>query len=256
MTRTIRTLAVPVLAALLLAGCGSTDDQAAPASSQGQQSDAGGASPSDGDDLADTNGVTDEEPSVQAGVSEEDCDPELWDEIEGQCMDPGAADPLKIEGAFGFSEGGATYSLGAPTDLPTDIADALKGIDLSEADLAKIKVIPVEIDNTEGNGTETLYGATAVTEGGEQHEWLALGGYLFDVSDKYAEENDSGLGDPPFDAVNEFEEASWKEVAPTAKDTQYLVVDDGADLSGTFTYMEMEGGEAGGGSFPIFPKVS
>ncbi|UEJ83455.1 hypothetical protein Bra3105_03840 [Brachybacterium halotolerans subsp. kimchii] len=256
MTRTIRTLAFPVFAALLLAGCGSTEDQAAPATTQSQQSD-GGAASSDGEDLSDTNGVEDPDAlPTQAGVTGEECAPDLWDEIEGVCLDESAMPPIMVEGAFGFSEGGATYTLGTPEDLPADVADALKGIDVSEADLAKIKVIPVEIDNTEGNSTETLYGATAVTEGGDQHEWLALGGYLFDVSDKYAEENNSGLGDPPFDAVNEFEEASWKEVVPTAKDTQYLVVDDGTDLTGTFTYMEMEGGETGGSPFPIFPKIS
>ncbi|WP_152353272.1 hypothetical protein [Brachybacterium subflavum] len=246
MKRTLLTLAVPVLAALMLAGCGGTEDAAKPA--QTQQSDAGGVSDG-GDDLADTNGVTDEEPSVQAGVSEEDCDPELWDEIEGQCMDPSVADPLKIEGAFGFSEGGATYTLGTPTDLPADLAEIVNG---AGGDTDGVKVIPVEIDNTQGTGSETLYGATSVTEGGEQHEWQSLGGYLYDVSEAMG----SGLGDPAYDAIWEAHEDAYGEIAPTAKDTQYLVVDDGTDLSGTFTFMEMQGGETGGGAIPVFPKVS
>ncbi|MCG7309258.1 hypothetical protein [Brachybacterium sp. ACRRE] len=250
MKRTLRTLAVPVLTAVLLAGCGGasgdSESSSASSTSKSQQSDTGGASdasaPMDdgGDDTL---------------YDEANCSPELWDEVEGICADASTLEPLSVEGAFGFSEGGATYTLGVPHPLPGPVIDGMKGLGFTDAELSAIKVIPVEIDNTEGLQSESLFGATAVSEDGQQHEWLSLSGYLFDTLDEYAEKNDSGLGDPVYDELYEVKEDAIQEVARTAKSTQYLVADDEADLDGKFTYMELEGGELGGSPFPMFPKL-
>lgn len=247
MNRTLRALTLPLAAGFLLAACGSPEPdgapvadgptvaEPAPAASDGDESN---VAPSDG-------GVP-----MDDGGDESDS----WPIVEDEPMDGSQFEPVEIEGAFGFSESGGTFTLGAPEALPSDLASLLSDAGLSDEDIDKIQLIPVEIDNTEGFEADNLSGATAVTEDGVQHEFQQLGGYLYDIGEQYTEAGKHVAGDTVYDELWDRKDEAYSDVAPTAKSTQYLVVDDGTDLSGKFTYFELRSGDFGS-PFPIFPKL-
>ena len=222
MQRTIRRLAVPLAGALLLAGCGSTNDspEAADAEQQTVASDGGAGAPMDdgGDDDA---------------VDES----EAWPEVDDGTP-PG---PFTPEGAVGGTLNGSVYTLGALEPLPEDITDLLAAAGYAEKDTEGLRLLPVHIDNSQGSETEGMYSATAVTEDGQQYSYDTLGSFLFQVSEGYAETEGAGMGDPVYDALWERYEEESVEVAPTAKGDGYIVVEGLEDPDNAkFTYFAIE----------------
>lgn len=217
MKRTIRRLAVPLAGVLLLAGCGSTNDSAKPTEAEQQTaaSDGGAAAPMDD------------------GGDESDAWPEVDDGTP-----PG---PFSPEGAVGGTLNGSVYTLGAMEPLPEDITDLLNDAGYADEDMEDLRLLPVHIDNSQGSETEGMYSATAVTEDGQQYAYDTLGRFLYQVSEGYAETENSGLGDSVYEALWDRYEEESVEVAPTAQGDGYIVVEGLEDPDNAkFTYFAIE----------------
>ncbi|UEJ83947.1 hypothetical protein Bra3105_06455 [Brachybacterium halotolerans subsp. kimchii] len=258
MTRTIRALAVPVLAALLLAGCGSTEDQAAPTATQAQQSDGGGAPTSDGGDTASSGdeavSASDDGGKVEAAPVEETvtddfgetCAPEDLDEIEGMCVSDedvsaatadlgGPLDGHKISGSSG-----EVYTLGAPEAVPDRYATAMHELGYVDKAIDGYKAIPVQIDNSEGSSDVDVFTLTLVDADGQQLEFPIAADFLYDAYT--APDNDGTINDQ--DVVTEIEHGNTY-VVPTAKKTQYFIAS--ADLlsDDEYSYIAIDGQDSG-----------
>lgn len=217
MNRTIRSLAIPLAAAFLLAGCGGAEE--APTPAEQEQS----ATVSDGDDAT----------AMDDGGDESDAWPDVDDGTP-----PG---PFQPEGAVGGTLDGAVYTLGALESLPDDIASIIRDAGYADEDMEDLLLLPVHIDNSQGSETEGMASATAVTEDGQQHAYDTLGSFIFEVSEGYAESESSGLGDPVYDALWDRYEEESVEVAPTAQGDGYIVVEGVEDPDSLkFTYFAIE----------------
>lgn len=222
MKRISTALAVPLAAVVFLAGCAGTSGSAEPSdpAEKATTSD-GGTAPMD--DGGDDSGITDES--------------EAWPEVD----DEAPQGPFSPEGAVGGTLDGSVYTLGAPEPLPDDITALITDAGFPEKDLEDLTLLPVDIDNTKGSVTESIYSATAVVEGGDQYVFTTLGGYLMDVSDGYADLESSGMGDPVYDDLQDRAREELKEVAPTAQATVYLMIDGTPDPGNLeFTYFAVE----------------
>ncbi len=224
MNRTLRAVALTPVAALLLVACGGSEapaESSAPPSAEESTLD-----PSDG-------GESDE----GAGDSQAADESDAWPEVD----DGEPSGPFDLEGATGGTLDGSVYTLGAPEELPSDVVALLVDAGYPEKDLAGVRVIPVQIDNSRGSATESVHGATAVTEGGEQFAFTTLGNHLIDVAQGYADAEGSGMGDPVYDSLWERGEDESKEVAPTAQATVYILMDGVPEPDeARFTYFELE----------------
>lgn len=219
MNRTLRVLALPLAVGLLLAACGSPEPdggrvadgptvaETAPAASDGDESN---VAPSDG-------GV----PMDNGGDAEAADESDAWPEVD----DGEPSGPFSPDGATGGTLDGSVYTLGAPEELPADVVALIVDAGYPEKDLVDLRVLPVQIDNSQGSATESVYAATAVIEGGEQYAFTTLGGYLIDVAQGYADLEGSGMGDPVYDALWDRGEAELKDVAPTAEATVYVLME-------------------------------
>ena len=121
--------------------------------------------------------------------------------------------------------------------MPDDITELLGKAGMADGDISGLRVIPVDIDNTQGSDTAGIYYATAVTGGGEQHELHSLIGYLHDAADA------SGTSDADYDTYVQLwnrADQSNIEVAPTAMAVDYLVPEGAIVADGlSVTYFEI-----------------
>lgn len=252
MSRTIRALAVPVLAALLLAGCGATEDTADPKSTQAQQSDEGGASDQGGagEAAASDGGAVEAQETAQAETVTDDtgatCALEDLDEVEGLCVSDedaeqamaGLGGPLDGHEITGSS--GEVYTLGTPVAIPDRYATAMHELGYVDKAIDGYKAIPVQIDNSEGSSDVDVFTLTLVDADGQQLEFPIAADFLYDAYT--APDNDGTINDQ--DVVTEIEHGNTY-VVPTAKKTQYFIAS--ADLlsDDEYSYIAIDGQDSG-----------
>ncbi|PWH05348.1 hypothetical protein DEO23_12200 [Brachybacterium endophyticum] len=235
MSRTLRTLAVPLAAMLMLAGCGNTEESASEPTAQAQQSDGGGVSESDG------GGSTAPMDDGGDGSEEADCAPEDFDEVEGMCA--GEETALGAPQGDLFSQGQFTvigytnYLLTVPADCPEDIVAFVK-----DAGGDPVECIKVDVDNAQGSEAANVQAAALVSGEGEQFEyevaWNALDeltpallddgptdvndGYYYTLADgtEISEDEYDALNNQAADVNDKY---MTDDVRPTAKGVEWLV---------------------------------
>ena len=233
MQRTIRRLAVPLAGALLLAGCGSTNDspETADAEQQTVASDGGAGAPMDdgGDDEA---------------IDES----EAWPEVDDESEEQGFYGPGEY---LAMNMTGAGFIITLPAEGPEDI-ETLREATGQEP----VGYIKVEVDNTNGYEDAHPNGMTLVDTDGQEYEYESAfivldewgptmrddgpedvnDGYWYSMPDgtEISEDEYGRLSSQEVDVYNAYLDTS---ASPTAKKTVWLM---GPEVPEEMTYLELQ----------------
>lgn len=213
MTRSIiRTLAAPAALALLLAGCGTSDDtvEGSPTTDVQQEasdagSDAGGADDSD-------------DPRTDDGNSE------AWPEL-----DDAEENGYYSQGQYlGMNSTGTGFIMDIPAEGPEDIEAFREKVGGDE-----MGYIKVEIDNTDGTEKAGVTGAVLVDTDGEEYfyesAFSVIGDWQSDAEDFSTDEYNESV-----DLYNAYLD---DEARPTAKKTAWLL---GPAVPERMSYIELD----------------
>lgn len=233
MQRTIRRLAVPLAGALLLAGCGSTNDspETADAEQKTVASDGGAGAPMDdgGDDEA---------------IDES----EAWPEVDDESEEQGFYGPGEY---LAMNMTGAGFIITLPAEGPEDI-EAFREATGQEP----VGYIKVEVDNTNGYEDAQPNGMTLVDTDGQEYEYESAfividewgptmrddgpedvnDGYWYSMPDgtEISEAEYDELDGAGVDIYNAYLDTS---ASPTAKKTVWLM---GPEVPEEMTYIELQ----------------
>ena len=207
MQRTISRLAVLLAGALLIAGCGSTDDSSEPTGAEQQTvaSDGGADTPMDdgGDDTDST--ASDAWPIVD-------------DSEEKGYFDQGQFTVI------GFTN----YLMTIPAGGPEDIESYRQ-----EIGAEPVGYIEVLVDNSTGTDHAEVYGVTLVDTDGQMHEYVPAWEQIGDWQDEVEENGGEAYSSEAVDLYNTHIET---DVAPTAQKSVWLI---GPEVPERMTYVEM-----------------
>lgn len=237
MKRTLRSLAVPLLAALMLAGCGHSDtaEPEPSASAQAKESDGGSEK-----ETSDRNSVTDSEGTMCAPF---DYDPveDLCADSDGPVMPSDGGDPDAMPATDSAEEDGyysrgqytvigfTSYLLTIPADEPEDIKQYREKVGEDEAGY-----ISVDVDNADGEDYAEVSGVVLVDVAGETYTYEPVWSAIGDWQDRVDIESDEVTYDEGTDLYNKYLDG---DVPPTAKRTVWLI---GPKVPEKMTYVEMD----------------